>query len=57
MAIKIFNTKDKKKVVFEPLSSKEVKIYTCGPTLYETPHIGNMRCYIFADSLRKNIRI
>jgi len=38
---------------FEPLSEHEVKMYNCGPTVYGTQHIGNMRAAVFADLLRR----
>ncbi|MEK7105021.1 MAG: cysteine--tRNA ligase, partial [Patescibacteria group bacterium] len=38
---------------FSPIDSKEVRMYTCGPTVYNYPHIGNYRAYIFADTLKR----
>ncbi len=38
---------------FEPLSPDEVGLYACGPTVYDFPHIGNMRTYVFGDLLRR----
>ncbi|MDB5224799.1 MAG: cysS [Candidatus Adlerbacteria bacterium] len=40
---------------FVPLSNKTVKMYNCGPTLYGTQHIGNMRAAVFADILRRTL--
>jgi cysteinyl-tRNA synthetase len=40
---------------FSPLSRGEVKMYNCGPTVYDTQHIGNMRAAVFADLLRRTI--
>ncbi len=51
--IYLFDTYERKKMKFIPLEPKKVKIYTCGPTVYDYPHIGNLRAYIFADILRK----
>jgi len=51
--LKIYNTLTKKKEVFRPLSKKEVKMYTCGPTVYDYAHIGNLTAYIYADLLRR----
>jgi len=51
--LKLYNTLTKKKEVFLPIDKKEVKIYTCGPTVYWYQHIGNMRAYIFSDVLQK----
>lgn len=55
MPIKFFNTLGRKKEVFEPIDPKEVRMYTCGPTVYNYAHIGNLRAYIFADVLRKTL--
>ena len=51
--IQLYDTYERKKRVFVPLEAGKVKIYTCGPTVYDYPHIGNMRAYIFADTLRR----
>lgn len=40
---------------FTPLSAKEVKMYNCGPTVYDYATIGNLRSYIFADTLRRTL--
>ena len=39
--------------MFTPISKEEVRMYNCGPTVYSEQHIGNLRAYIFADSLRR----
>ena len=49
----LFNSKTKSKEPFSSVDSKSVSVYTCGPTLYKPSHIGNLRCYIFADTLRR----
>lgn len=49
----IYNTLTKKKEVFEPLTAGEVKMYTCGPTVYDYVHIGNLRSYVMADTVRR----
>lgn len=41
---------------FEPLVSGQVKLYTCGPTVYDHVHIGNLRTYFFEDSLRRVLK-
>ena len=38
---------------FRPLSPGHVKLYTCGPTVYDNPHIGNLRAYVFEDLLKR----
>ncbi|MBI2475342.1 cysteine--tRNA ligase [Candidatus Uhrbacteria bacterium] len=53
MAIKLFNTLTKKVEVFQPLKQGKVGMYTCGPTVYWFPHIGNMRAYLCSDLLRR----
>jgi len=51
--IKLYNTLSRKKEKFKPIKKGEVKIYSCGPTVYWYQHIGNLRTYIFTDILRK----
>ena len=53
--MKIYNSLTRKK---EELTSQNniIKMYTCGPTVYYFPHIGNMRAYIFMDLLRKSLK-
>lgn len=53
MEIKLFNTLSKNKEVFKPLSAGKVGMYNCGPTVYDRAHIGNLRAYVFADTLRR----
>ena len=54
--LKFYNTLTRKKDVFQPLEGKEVRIYSCGPTVYNFAHIGNLRTYIFMDLLRRTLR-
>lgn len=51
--LKLFNTLTGKKEPFQPLSPGLAKIYTCGPTVYRFPHLGNLRIYLMADWLRR----
>lgn len=53
MALKLFNTLGRQKQEFTPLSGNEVRLYTCGPTVYNHVHIGNLRAYISADILKR----
>ncbi|MEK7635958.1 MAG: cysteine--tRNA ligase [Patescibacteria group bacterium] len=53
MPIRLYNTLNRKKQTFKSLDKKIVKIYTCGPTVYDIAHIGNLRTYIFEDVLRR----
>ena len=51
MSIKLFNTLTNRIDKFEPLSKNEVKIYSCGPTVYNKLHVGNWASYIYWDTL------
>ena len=51
--MKIYNTLSKSEEEFVPYNGNEVKMYTCGPTVYHYAHIGNLRTYIFEDILEK----
>ena len=53
MTLKLTNTLSRKKETFKPLKGKNVKMYSCGPTVYDFAHIGNFRAYIFQDILRR----
>ena len=55
MALRLYNTLTRRKDNFEPMQPGEVKMYTCGPTVYNYAHIGNLRSYIFADILRRTL--
>ena len=56
MVLKFYNTLSRKKETFKPISDKEVKMYSCGPTVYWYQTIGNLRTYIFSDILRKVLK-
>ncbi len=51
--MKLFNSLTRKKEEFVPLDGKNVKMYACGPTVYNYFHIGNARCFIIFDFLRR----
>jgi cysteinyl-tRNA synthetase len=53
--LKLFNTMGRKVVPFEPLESGKVRLYCCGPTVYNYAHIGNLRAYCFEDVLRRTL--
>ena len=53
--MKLYNTLTKKVEDFKPLNGKTVNIYTCGPTVYDYAHIGNLRAYVFADILIRSL--
>ncbi len=56
MSIKIYNTLTRKKEEFISNNQKEVKMYSCGPTVYYFAHIGNLRAYLFMDNLRRVLK-
>ena len=56
MDIYFYNTLTRKKEKFLPIDEKEIRIYSCGPTVYKDATIGNMRTNIFQDVLRKVLR-
>jgi len=51
--MKFYNTLNRKKEEFKPLKKNEVGLYTCGPTVYDFAHIGNLRAFLFEDLLRR----
>lgn len=51
----IYNTMTRDKERLVPIKDNEVKMYTCGPTVYNYAHIGNLRTYIFEDILKKSL--
>jgi cysteinyl-tRNA synthetase len=53
MTFRLFDTYIRSLRDFVPLRAGEVRMYTCGPTVYDYAHIGNLRTYIFEDSLRR----
>jgi cysteinyl-tRNA synthetase len=56
MALRFYNTLTQQVQPFEPLDGKAVKMYTCGPTVYDFAHIGNFRTFVFYDLLRRWLR-
>jgi cysteinyl-tRNA synthetase len=54
--IYFYNTLTKRKEKFLPLEGNTVRIYTCGPTVYKDATIGNMKSYIFMDTLRRTLK-
>ena len=53
MSLVLYDTYTRSLREFKPLSGNDVGVYACGPTVYDFPHIGNMRTYIFGDILRR----
>ncbi len=56
MDINLYNTLTRKKEIFKPIEEKQAKIYSCGPTVYYYAHIGNLRAYLFMDTLRRVLK-
>jgi len=56
MSIYFYDTRRRRKVLFEPATPGEVRLYTCGPTVYNDAHIGNFRTYMFEDLLRRTLK-
>jgi len=54
--VKLFNTYSRRKETFTPLREGEVRMYTCGPTVYDYVHIGNFRTFVFEDLLRRSLK-
>lgn len=54
--MKLYNTLNRQKEEFIPLHNKKVTMYSCGPTVYNYAHIGNLRTYVFMDILRKTLK-
>lgn len=54
--MKVYNTLTKKKEEFKPINAGEVRMYSCGPTVYNYAHIGNLRTYIFMDLLSRTLK-
>lgn len=56
-AMQFWNTKTKKLEDFAPISPEQVGLYSCGPTVYNPPTIGNLRSYVFSDVLRRSLEL
>ena len=56
-SLKIFNTLNSKKEVFNPIDKNHIKIYACGPTVYNFAHIGNARMAVVFDTFVRTLRI
>ena len=57
MSLRIYNTLARQTEEFIPLQAPQVRLYTCGPTVYDFAHIGNFRAYVFEDLLRRTLRL
>ena len=56
MPLRFFNTLTRSLEEFTPIEAGKVKLYTCGPTVYNYAHIGNFRTYVFEDVLRRTLK-
>jgi len=56
MELKIYNTLSRSLEIFKPIDSNNVKIYSCGPTVYSRQHLGNLRAAYFVDLLKNTIK-
>ena len=56
MSIKLYNTLTRSKKEFQPIDENIVSMYSCGPTVYQYAHMGNLRTYVFMDLLRRALK-
>jgi cysteinyl-tRNA synthetase len=56
LPLRLFNTLGRELQQFVPLEAGRAHVYTCGPTVYAYQHIGNLRAYVFADTLRRVLK-
>ncbi len=54
--LRVYNTESREKEIVVPLKDNHIRMYTCGPTVYNYAHIGNFRTYVFEDLLRRTIK-
>jgi len=55
--LKLYNTMSRKLETFESLDENHVRFYTCGPTVYDFAHIGNLRTFLFEDILKRTLQL
>ena len=51
------NSLTKKKEIFKPINSKKISLYACGPTVYDSPHVGNARTLVVFDVLFRVLKV
>ena len=56
MALRLYNSYGRKLLAFRPLRNREVRMYTCGPTVWDYAHVGNFRTFLFEDLLRRFLK-
>ncbi len=54
--LRFYNTMAREKQVFEPLVKGRIRMYSCGPTVFATPHIGHFRSFVFADLVKRYLK-
>ena len=54
--LKLYNSLTRKVEEVYPQDNNEIKMYSCGPTVYYYPHIGNFRAYLFMDNIRRTLK-
>src|SRR5438067_6133820 len=57
VALRLHHTLTGTKDVFEPLEAGRVRMYTCGPTVWNFAHVGNLRSFLFYDLVRRHLRV
>jgi len=57
VALRFYNTMTRRLEVFEPIEAGHARVYTCGPTVYDYAHIGNLRTFLFEDVLRRTLSL
>ncbi len=57
MGLRFYNTMTRQEEEFVPLHDAEVRMYTCGPTVYDYAHVGNFRTYVWEDLLRRHLEL
>lgn len=55
--LELYNTMSRQKEVFKPLEDKKVKMFTCGPSIYRRPHVGNYRTFLWEDVLQRHLEL
>jgi len=54
--LRLYNTLTRKREAFKPIEAGKVKMYSCGPTVYDFAHVGNLRAFVFVDILKRFLK-